>query len=130
MTFVWITLLTRRAGTGGVSILALTMAVKAGAKVIVTSSSDEKLKRVEELGAWHTINYKRYPDWESEVLKHTNGRGVDLVIEQGGAATLLKSVAAVGKGGQVSQVGLLTTESKGDLGELVNMLIIKACSIV
>lgn len=108
--------MTRRAGTGGVSILALTMAVKAGAKVIVTSSSDEKLKRVEELGAWHTINYKRYPDWESEVLKHTNGRGVDLVIEQGGAATLLKSVAAVGKAARCHKLGCLPPKAKAILG--------------
>ncbi|KAL7904481.1 GroES-like protein [Trichoderma velutinum] len=117
-------------GTGGVSILALTLAAKAGAKAIVTSSSDEKLQRARELGAWRTINYRRCPDWEIEILKLTDGRGVDLVVEQGGAATLLKSVTAVGKGGQVSQVGLLTTESQGDLGELVNMLIMKACSIV
>ncbi|KAG6843332.1 hypothetical protein H0H93_001373, partial [Arthromyces matolae] len=68
-------------GTGGVSIFALQFAVAAGAVVIATSSSEEKLKIAGKLGAKHLINYKTHPDWEQEVLKATNGAGVDHVIE-------------------------------------------------
>ncbi|KAI5456965.1 hypothetical protein BGZ63DRAFT_495097 [Mariannaea sp. PMI_226] len=117
-------------GTGGVSIIALILAVKAGATVIITSSSDEKLKRAKELGASHVINYKKNPDWEVEVLRVTGGLGADVVIEQGGAATLLKSVAAVKRRGQVSQVGFLSGHGQGDIFNLVKSLISKACSIV
>ena len=106
-------------------MIALVLAVKAGASVIMTSSSDEKLRRAKELGAQHTVNYATNPDWEVEVLKLTGGLGVDIVLEGGGAATLVKSVAAVKAGGQVSQVSLLSAEGKGDLVQLVQMLITK-----
>lgn len=118
------------AGTGGVSLIALILAVRAGAYVIITSSSDDKLEKARILGASHTINYAKHRDWENEVLEHTGGLGVDIVVEQGGAATLLKSVSTVKKGGQVSQVGLLTANSEGDFVLLVQQLIIKACRIV
>ncbi|KAF9239048.1 hypothetical protein DTO006G1_4745 [Penicillium roqueforti] len=117
-------------GTGGVSLIALILAVRAGAYVIITSSSDDKLEKARILGASHTINYAKHRDWENEVLEHTGGLGVDIVVEQGGAATLLKSVSTVKKGGQVSQVGLLTANSEGDFVLLVQQLIIKACRIV
>ncbi|KAK5999210.1 Zinc-type alcohol dehydrogenase-like protein [Cladobotryum mycophilum] len=117
-------------GTGGVSLLALLLAVKAGAKVIITSSSDEKLQRAKELGATHTINYVKVPDWDQEVLKLTGGLGAHIVVEAGGAATFLKSVASVKRGGQVSQVGLMTTNSNGNFVDLIPMLIMKAVRIV
>jgi NADPH:quinone reductase-like Zn-dependent oxidoreductase len=119
-----------KTGTGGVSIIALILAVKAGATTIVTSSSDEKLQRAKELGATHLINYKKNPDWEIEVSRVTDGLGADVVIEQGGSATLLKSVASVKRRGQVSQVGFLSGHGQGDLFQLVQLLISKACSIV
>jgi NADPH:quinone reductase-like Zn-dependent oxidoreductase len=118
------------AGTGGVSIISLMLAVRAGAIVIVTSSSDDKLRRAKEMGATHTINYLKHPDWDTEVLRLTGGKGAHIVIDQGGAATLRRSVTAVGRGGQVSQVGLMTTKSEGDIADLVNMLIMKSCRIV
>ena len=63
----------------------------AGARVIITSSSDEKLARAQQLGAWATINYKTTPDWAKRTLELTNGEGVDHVIEVGGAGTLEQS---------------------------------------
>ncbi len=95
-------------GTGGVSIFALQFACLHGARAIVTSSSDEKLAHAIELGAWRTINYRAEPDWEKKVLKMTDGRGVDLVAEVGGAGTLEKSIQSVRIGGAIGLVGALT----------------------
>jgi NADPH:quinone reductase-like Zn-dependent oxidoreductase len=94
-------------GTGGVSIFALQLAHGAGARVIATSSSDEKLRRAQDLGASDLINYRKHPDWDEEVLRLTNGRGADKVVEVGGAGTLPRSLRAVRRGGEVSVIGLL-----------------------
>ncbi len=94
-------------GTGGVSLFALQFAVMAGARVIATSSSDEKLERVKELGASDVINYKSVPKWEKQVLALTEGVGVDYVVEVGGANTLSKSLKAVRMGGKISLIGVL-----------------------
>jgi NADPH:quinone reductase-like Zn-dependent oxidoreductase len=95
-------------GTGGVSIFALQFAHAAGARVIVTSSSDEKLARAAALGASDGINYKATPDWAREVRKLTGGRGVDHVVEVGGPGTLQQSIASARLGGVVSLIGVLT----------------------
>ncbi|MHB0706931.1 zinc-dependent alcohol dehydrogenase family protein [Roseomonas mucosa] len=95
-------------GTGGVSIFALQFAHAAGARVIVTSSSDEKLARAKELGAAEGVNYRTHPDWEKEVWALTGKRGVDHVVEVGGAGTLPKSIAATRVGGAVHLIGVLT----------------------
>jgi NADPH:quinone reductase-like Zn-dependent oxidoreductase len=94
-------------GTGGVSIFALQFARMHGARVIATSSSDAKLARLRELGAFGVINYKTTPDWDAKVLEMTRGEGVDHVIEVGGAGTLPKSIRAVKLGGRISLIGLL-----------------------
>ncbi|OZH52789.1 NADPH:quinone oxidoreductase [Hydrocoleum sp. CS-953] len=94
-------------GTGGVSLFALQFAVMAGARVIATSSSDEKLERVKQLGASDVINYKCVPKWEKQVLALTEGVGVDYVVEVGGANTLSKSLKAVRMGGKISLIGVL-----------------------
>lgn len=94
-------------GTGGVSLFALQFAVMAGARVIATSSSDEKLAKVKQLGASDVINYKSMPNWEKQVLALTEGVGVDYVVEVGGANTLTKSLKAVKMGGQISLIGVL-----------------------
>lgn len=94
-------------GTGGVSIFGLQIAQLLGARAIVTSSSDEKLARARELGAAETINYRTLPDWDKRVYELTQRRGVDLVVEVGGAGTLEKSLRAVRAGGRVSLIGVL-----------------------
>lgn len=95
-------------GTGGVSVFALQLATAAGARVIVTSSSDEKLEKARQLGAWQTVNYRTHPDWEAIVWQLTEKRGVDHVVEVGGPGTLEKSLAAVAAGGQIALIGVLT----------------------
>ncbi|MDT8439783.1 MAG: NAD(P)-dependent alcohol dehydrogenase [Wenzhouxiangellaceae bacterium] len=95
-------------GTGGVSIFALQFARAAGARVIVTSSSDDKLERARALGADAGINYREHPDWYKRVLELTDGRGVDQVVEVGGAGTLQQSVNAVRIGGTISVIGVLS----------------------
>jgi NADPH:quinone reductase-like Zn-dependent oxidoreductase len=94
-------------GTGGVSSFALLFARAAGARVIITSSSDEKLERARELGADGTINYEDTPDWHEAVLENTGGRGADCVVETGGAGTLERSFQAVAPGGKVGLIGVL-----------------------
>ena len=95
-------------GTGGVSILGLQLARAMGITVIVTSSSDEKLKRAKALGAAFGINYKTTPEWSKAALEFTGGEGVDQVIDVGGAATLGPSLDAIRRGGKVSIIGVLT----------------------
>jgi NADPH:quinone reductase-like Zn-dependent oxidoreductase len=94
-------------GSGGVSIFALQFARAAGASVIMTSSSDDKLARGRVLGASQGINYRRTPDWEKEVLRLTDDRGVDVVVEVGGPGTLARSMQAVAYGGKVTLIGVL-----------------------
>ncbi len=94
-------------GTGGVSLFALQFAKAAGFRVIITSSSDEKLERVRQLGADETINYKQTPDWEEAARRLTNGVGVDHIIEVGGADTLPRSLKAVRMAGTISVIGVL-----------------------
>lgn len=95
-------------GTGGVSIFALQFAKAAGATVIATSSSDEKLERLKTLGADEVINYRSTPNWGEKVRALTDNRGVDHVIEVGGPATLEQSMIAARIGGHVSLIGILT----------------------
>ncbi|GAB0116049.1 zinc-dependent alcohol dehydrogenase family protein [Acidisoma sp. 7E03] len=95
-------------GTGGVSIAALQIGRMMGARVILTSSSDEKLERARALGADATINYRSTPDWAEAVKDMTAGEGVDHVIEVGGPGTLAQSIAAVKVGGHISLIGVLT----------------------
>jgi NADPH:quinone reductase-like Zn-dependent oxidoreductase len=95
-------------GTGGVSIFGLQFAKLHGARVIITSSSDEKLERARALGADETINYKKQPEWEKEVLRLTGGRGVDIVLEVGGAETFPRSMSAARASGQIAVIGVLT----------------------
>lgn len=95
-------------GTGGVSIFALQLAKKAGARVIITSSSDAKLERARSLGADETVNYRQTPDWEKEVLRLTDGVGADLAVDVAGPATLSKTLAATRFDGRISLMGVLT----------------------
>ncbi len=95
-------------GTGGVSIFALQLANAYGARTIITSSSNEKLHRAKQLGADELINYNEREDWDKAVLELTGKRGVDTVVEVGGAGTLQRSVNAVKMGGHVAVIGVLS----------------------
>ena len=92
-------------GTGGVSIFALQFAKMHGARVIITSGSDEKLARAQALGADETINYRATPDWEKEVFRLTEKAGADHVVEVGGTDTFPRSLRAVAMGGTISVIG-------------------------
>lgn len=95
-------------GTGGVAIFALQLAKMLGARVIVTSSRDEKLERARALGADEGINYRETPQWAPRVKELTGGVGADHVIEVGGAGTFEQSLQAVRIGGRVSLIGVLS----------------------
>jgi NADPH:quinone reductase-like Zn-dependent oxidoreductase len=101
-------------GTGGVSIFALQFARAAGARVIVTSSHDDKLERARQLGASAVINYKTTPDWDKPARALTGDVGVDHIVEVGGSGTLARSLKAVRTGGRISVIGVLA----GASGEL------------
>jgi NADPH:quinone reductase-like Zn-dependent oxidoreductase len=92
-------------GTGGVSIFGLQLAKLAGARVIITSSKDEKLARARALGADGTVNYKSVPEWQDRVRELTSGRGVDHVLEVGGKDTLGRALASLCYGGQLHLIG-------------------------
>jgi NADPH:quinone reductase-like Zn-dependent oxidoreductase len=95
-------------GTGGVSVFGLQLAAAAGAKPIITSSSDEKLARARELGAFGTVNYRLNPEWQREVRALTGDTGVDQVLEVGGQDTLPRALQALAHGGHVALIGGLS----------------------
>ena len=95
-------------GSGAVSLFALQFAKAAGARVIATSSSEQKLEQLERLGADDLINYKTTPSWGEQAKALTDGRGVDHVIEVGGSATFAQSMAACRLGGHIAVIGLLS----------------------
>lgn len=101
-------------GSGSVSLFAMQFAKAAGAQVIATSSSEEKLERLSRLGADFVVNYKREPNWGEKVKDLTGGRGADHVIEVGGPGTLMQSVTACRTGGHIALIGVLT----GVVGEV------------
>ena len=95
-------------GTGGVSVFGLQLAHAMGIQTVVTSSSDDKLARARSLGAGHGINYKTTPDWDKAAMEFTGGRGVDHVVEVGGAGTFAKSFGAIRVGGRITMIGNLS----------------------
>jgi NADPH:quinone reductase-like Zn-dependent oxidoreductase len=99
-------------GTGGVSLFALQFATALAARVIVTSSRDDKIARAKAMGAAAGVNYRKHEDWDKEVLRQTEGRGADLIVENGGAQTFQHSVNALAPGGTLSLLGQLTGKSQ------------------
>lgn len=95
-------------GTGGVSLFALQIAKAAGARVILTSSSSEKLERARVLGTDETVNYREMPEWDREVWRLTEKQGVDLVVEVGGPGTIGRSMDSLAAGGRIALIGVLT----------------------
>jgi NADPH:quinone reductase-like Zn-dependent oxidoreductase len=114
-------------GTGGVSLFALQFAKAAGATVILTSSSEEKLAFGRELGADHLINYRATPQWDQQVMQITGGRGADLVVDTVGEATFAQALQAAAHAGTVFTVGFLSG-SRPQLDLLP--IIVKALKIV
>jgi NADPH:quinone reductase-like Zn-dependent oxidoreductase len=103
-------------GTGGSSIFSAQFALAAGARVIGTTSSDSKAGLLKSLGVHEVVNYKSHPAWADEVLKLTDGRGVDLVIDVGGSGTVERSLKAARFGGTVAAVGFMTEPQPSDPG--------------
>ena len=99
-------------GTGGVALFGLQIGKMIGARVVVISSSNEKLDRAARMGADHGINYKETPQWGRVVRQWADGLGVDHVIEVGGAGTFQESLQAVRIGGQISMIGVLSGPAK------------------
>jgi NADPH:quinone reductase-like Zn-dependent oxidoreductase len=99
-------------GTGGVSIFALQFAKTLGARVLGTSSSDEKLARAAALGLDAGVNYRSRPDWADWAIEQTAGEGVDLVVEVGGAGTFNQSLKAARIGATVAQIGVLSQSTE------------------
>ena len=106
-------------GTGGVSLLALRIAKAAGARVVATSSSDAKLVRARKLGADATLNYRSEPQWGARAAALAGG-GFDHVVEVGGLGTLAQSMQAVGFGGEIALIGVLSMQ--GDTNPMPLML--------
>jgi NADPH:quinone reductase-like Zn-dependent oxidoreductase len=94
-------------GTGGVSVTALQIARMCGARVAITSSSDEKLARMRQLGAQITVNYRTHADWEKRILEVTNGRGVDVVVDTVGGASFERALACMAPNGRIAMIGSL-----------------------
>ena len=101
-------------GTGGVSVFALQFAALAGARVIATSSSDQKLERVRALGAVAGINYRTTPEWDKPVKELTNGIGADHIVEVGGGGTLPASIRAARRGGHIALIGVVAGTAEVD----------------
>lgn len=115
-------------GTGGVSMTGLMLARAAGARTVITSSSDEKLKLArEKYGVDHCINYKTTPDWASEANKITEGKGVDIILENGGAGTLGQSLECVARGGMISIIGFLAAADK--MPDVAGAILGKGCVV-
>jgi NADPH:quinone reductase-like Zn-dependent oxidoreductase len=109
-------------GTGGVSIFALQIAKMHGAKVAITSSSDEKLAKARVWGADFCVNYVKRPDWAAALLEATGNRGADIIVETGGGATLSQSITAAAPNARMIMIGSLSGGFTGDIPNLASMI--------
>ncbi|KAJ5645903.1 hypothetical protein N7490_002275 [Penicillium lividum] len=117
-------------GTGGVSINGLALAKAAGARTIITSSSDEKLQHVKaKYGVDHVINYRKTPHWAAEVQKITGGEGVDYILENGGSGTIKQSLEAIAFGGVISVIGFLSSASQDDMPDVAGLALAKGAIV-
>lgn len=106
-------------GTGGVAIFGLQLAKAGGARVVITSSNDEKLAKAKALGADILINYKKTPDWEKEVMSATGGNGADIILETVGTGSLTKSLQAAAFGARIGLIGGLDASQPPQIFPLV-----------
>lgn len=109
-------------GTGGVSLFALQFARLFGARIIATTSTAAKAERLKAMGAEAVINYVTTPDWGTKVLELTGGRGVDLVVEVGGANTLPQSIQCTRPGGRIAILGIVAGMGAVDFGRLTPIM--------
>ncbi|PYI21450.1 NAD(P)-binding protein [Aspergillus violaceofuscus CBS 115571] len=117
-------------GTGGVSITGVILAKAAGATTIITSSSDEKLEMVKsKFGADHGINYATHPEWSQEVLRLTNGKGVDYILENGGSGTIAESLNSVKMGGNISVIGFLSQAKQSEMPDVASLALAKGAVV-
>ncbi|VVP86856.1 Phthiocerol/phenolphthiocerol synthesis polyketide synthase type I PpsC [Pseudomonas fluorescens] len=98
-------------GSGGVSVFATQIATALGARVIVTSSRDHNLQTLKKLGAVAGVNYRNSPEWAEEILKLTDGKGVDLLLDVAGGDGINQSIAATKAGGRIAQIGFLSSQT-------------------
>ncbi|MCF5064883.1 zinc-binding dehydrogenase [Pseudomonas syringae] len=98
-------------GSGGVSVFAAQIATALGARVIVTSSRDANLQALMQLGAVAGVNYRTHPEWAEQVLKLTDGQGVDVLLDVAGGDGINQSIAATKVGGRIAQIGFLTGQT-------------------
>lgn len=103
-------------------LIPIQIAAAAGATVIATSSSDDKLDVAKKLGATHLINYNRTPDWASEVLKITNGLGVDIVADVVGTASIEQTIRSVRFGGMIAMLGMLSEDNEKAVSIMLPLL--------
>jgi NADPH:quinone reductase-like Zn-dependent oxidoreductase len=109
-------------GTGGVSMFALQLAKMHGARVAITSSSDEKLARARAMGADFAVNYRSAPDWGAALMETTGGRGADIVLETGGGATLSQSIVAAAPNARIVLIGSLSGGFAADIPNFASMI--------
>lgn len=108
----------------------LMIAKAAGARTIITSSSDSKLSLVKaKYGVDHTINYKTTPDWAAEALKLTNNQGVDFIFENGGAGTIKQSLECIKMGGTIAIIGFLAEAKQEDMPNVALLTLSKAATV-
>jgi NADPH:quinone reductase-like Zn-dependent oxidoreductase len=108
----------------------LILAKAAGARTIITSSSDEKLELVKQTyGADETINYIRSPNWAENVNELTEGLGVDYILENGGSGTIEESIKCIKRGGIISQIGFLSRAKQECMPDLASLILFKACTV-
>ncbi|KFZ01175.1 hypothetical protein V501_10171 [Pseudogymnoascus sp. VKM F-4519 (FW-2642)] len=117
-------------GTGGVSLTGLMLAKAAGARTIITSSSDDKLEFVQKkYGVDHIINYKSTPDWAAEAKKITGGEGVDYILENGGSGTIKQSIECIKMGGSIAVIGFLAAAKQEDMPDVAGLALSKGCIV-
>ncbi|CAH0043167.1 unnamed protein product [Clonostachys rhizophaga] len=117
-------------GTGGVSVTGLVLAKAAGARTIITSSSDEKLKFVQKkFGVDYVLKYKKTPNWAAEAKKLTGGVGVDYIFENGGSGTIKQSIEAIKFGGIISVIGFLSSAKQEDMPDVAGLALSKGCVV-
>jgi NADPH:quinone reductase-like Zn-dependent oxidoreductase len=106
------------------------LAKAAGARTIITSSSDDKLEFVQKkYGVDHIINYKSTPDWAAEAKKITGGEGVDYILENGGSGTIKQSIECIKMGGSIAVIGFLATAKQEDMPDVAGLALSKGCIV-